>query len=69
MWSSFTFGSWLTRLDTRTRRHFILAASAIYQAIWLSRNDVMFDNALVKNFIVGDFSGYTLVSFFGSTTT
>jgi hypothetical protein len=33
------FGSWLTGLDNRIRRHFILTASAICWVIWLSRND------------------------------
>jgi hypothetical protein len=43
------FGSWLTDLDNRMRRHFILAASAICWAIWLSRNDAVFDNAPIKS--------------------
>ena len=43
------FGSWLTGLDNRKRSHFILAASAICWAIWLSRNDAVFDNAPIKS--------------------
>jgi hypothetical protein len=31
------------------RSHFILVASAICWAIWLSRNDAVFDNAPIKS--------------------
>jgi hypothetical protein len=63
------FGSWLTSLDNRMKSHFILGASAICWAIWLSRNDAVFDNAPIKSSFAGGFSGYALAPLVGSTTT
>jgi hypothetical protein len=59
------FGSWLTDLDGRTRKHFILAASVIRREIWLIKKYTVFDNAPIKNPLQ---EGYSLASLIGSTT-
>jgi hypothetical protein len=59
------FGSWLTSLDNRMKSHFILGASAICWAIWLSRNDAVFimDGDLHLDFVFSLISAHYVLFF------
>jgi hypothetical protein len=52
------FSTWLTRIDLRTKRLVITCVSVFCWAIWISRNDLVFNN--VSSFTAGSFQRYTL---------
>jgi hypothetical protein len=45
------FGSWLIGKGTKVKRFLLAGASALVWAIWLSRNEVVFDKAPQKSFM------------------
>jgi hypothetical protein len=51
------FGSWLDQFGGKLKRQALAGASAFCWAIWLSRNDVVFDKSLIKTFLQVLFRG------------
>ena len=45
------FDDWLVQFDTKMRAKIIVGAAAIYWAIWLSRNDMVFDKCPMKTYM------------------
>jgi hypothetical protein len=45
------FSSWLNGIGGRLKQLLLVGASAICWAIWLSRNDVVFDKSPMKTFM------------------
>jgi hypothetical protein len=45
------FGSWTNRVGGKLKRQLLAGASAFCWAIWLSRNDVVFDKTPIKSFM------------------
>ena len=43
------FGSWLNGIDMHLKNHILAGASAMCWAIWLSRNDIVFDKSPMKS--------------------
>ena len=42
-------GLWLNGIDVKLKKHIFIGASAMYWAVWLSRNDVVFDKSIVHS--------------------
>jgi hypothetical protein len=49
--SEHMFGVWTNIMGGKLRRQLLACASAFYWAIWLSRNDVVFDKSPIKSFL------------------
>ena len=45
------FGNWIRGVGTKLKRQLLVAASALYCAIWLSRSDVVFDKSPTKTYL------------------
>jgi len=45
------FGNWLRGARTKLKRQLLVGASALCWAIWLSRNDVVFDKSPTKTYM------------------
>jgi hypothetical protein len=45
------FSTWTNQFGGKLKRQILVGASAFCWAIWLSRNDVVFDKSLIKTFI------------------
>ena len=45
------FGNWLRGVGTKLKRQLLVGAYALCWAIWLSRNDVVFDKSQTKTYM------------------
>ena len=45
------FGNWLRGVGTKLKRQLLVGASVVCWAIWLSRNDVVFDKSSTKTYL------------------
>ena len=45
------FGNWLRSVGTKLKRQLLVGASALCWAIWLSKNDVVFDKSPTKTYM------------------
>ena len=51
------FGSWLRRFPQKLRKQFLMGVAALCWAIWLSRNDAVFNRKLPNSYLQVIFRG------------
>jgi hypothetical protein len=51
------FTGWLDEINMKLKYKILVGASAIYWAIWLTRNDIIFDKAAAPSYLQVIFSG------------
>jgi hypothetical protein len=56
------FGRWINQVGGKLRRQMLAGAYAFCWAIWLSRNDLVFDKTPIKSFMQVLYRGDTLAS-------
>jgi hypothetical protein len=60
------YGSWLNQFQGKLKRQALAGALAFCWAIWLSKNDVVFDKSPYQNFYACTIPRYALASVLGS---
>jgi hypothetical protein len=63
------YGSWLNQFQGKLKRQALAGALAFCWAIWLSKNDVVFDKSPYQNFYACTIPRYALASVLGSNGT
>jgi len=55
------FTGWLDGVNRKLKSQILVGASPICWAIWLTRNDILFDKILAPSYLQGDLLGQVLV--------